>query len=160
NELIVADGNNAQVDIFQGLSNGGYSTTPTKVLRVSGNFFNNEITAMAVAPVTSFFGGLPDIVVADGLGNQITVFSNTNVGAGGNSPSGVVNPTGIAVGNFDQPPLFGFGLPDLAVSGRTGAGVLINNTKPPAAISFANSVFLGGATNATSIATGEFSSSA
>ena len=119
-DLIVANSGSNNVLIYPGLGNGQFGPA---INDGGGYFAGINPVGVTVADLT---GNLPDLVVADDEGNQITILINTSTSTGGISfRQGPVldlagGPVSTVVGDFT-----GNGVPDLLVTLSQSNGVVL-----------------------------------
>jgi len=142
NDVAIANNYTNTVDIYQGLANGQFPSTPTYTLPMPGAGPHKIVNILAFNPTTSaiaqpnFVG--PDIAVVDqpiGLQGQLVVFVNQTAQGGPikfangttySTPAGVTSPTmlnGLVADDFDDN-----GTVDLAVANRNLDGTVGNGT--------------------------------
>jgi FG-GAP-like repeat/Bacterial Ig-like domain/Domain of unknown function (DUF4214) len=121
-DLVVADSNHNDIEIYAGLASGGFSTNPTTIGLPAGS---TTPTALVAAKLQSSSETSLDIAVADKGSNDVVVFlSDGQGGYQAGVPYGVgAAPVSITAGNLD-----GSGNIDLAVadSGDANVSVLVN----------------------------------
>ncbi len=119
-DLIVPNSGSNNVLIYPGLGNGQFGPA---INDGGGYFAGINPVGVTVADLT---GNLPDLVVADDEGDQITILINTSTSTGGISfqPGPVLNlsggPVSTVVGDFT-----GNGIPDLLVTLSQSNGVVL-----------------------------------
>lgn len=111
-DLVVANSGSNDVSVLPGLDGGTFNDAGT-------NNYNAGTTPIAVAIAEMNDGGMPDIVVANGGSNDVSVLFNIGNSFIAQAPYGVgASPTAMAVGDLDQQ-----GTPDIVVATSTGVRV-------------------------------------